>query len=166
MAYKRVSPQPVVEGGTGVQSATAYAVLTGGTTSTGALQSIASVGTSGQILTSNGAGALPTFQAPAGTTTLTYTAVNHAASPYTVLVSDDYLGADVTAGVISILLPNAPATGKVVIVKDKVGLAATSNITVTTVGGAVTLDGSTSFVMNTAYQSAEFIFNGASYEIF
>lgn len=49
-------------GGTGVTSTTAYAVLCGGTTSTGALQSIASVGTSGQVLTSNGAGALPTFQ--------------------------------------------------------------------------------------------------------
>jgi hypothetical protein len=66
MAYKRVSPQPVVEGGTGDSSLTAYAVLTGGTTSTGAIQSIASVGTSGQVLTSNGAAALPTFQAAGG----------------------------------------------------------------------------------------------------
>jgi hypothetical protein len=53
---------PVANGGTGATSQTAYAVLTGGTTSTGAYQSVASVGTSGQILTSNGAGALPTFQ--------------------------------------------------------------------------------------------------------
>jgi hypothetical protein len=57
---------PVTAGGTGVTSTTAYAVQCGGTTSTGALQSIASVGTSGQVLTSNGAGALPTFQAAAG----------------------------------------------------------------------------------------------------
>jgi hypothetical protein len=49
-------------GGTGANSATAYAVQCGGTTSTGAHQSIASVGTSGQVLTSNGAAALPTFQ--------------------------------------------------------------------------------------------------------
>lgn len=54
----------VANGGTGLTSATAYAVLCGGTTSTGAFQSIASVGTSGQVLTSNGAGALPTFQTP------------------------------------------------------------------------------------------------------
>ena len=54
---------PVAGGGTGLSTATAYAVLCGGTTSTGAFQSIASVGTSGQVLTSNGAGALPTFQA-------------------------------------------------------------------------------------------------------
>jgi hypothetical protein len=56
---------PVTLGGTGVASATAYALLAGGTTSTGAVQSIASVGTSGQLLTSNGAGALPTFQTAA-----------------------------------------------------------------------------------------------------
>jgi hypothetical protein len=53
---------PVVDGGTGLSTATAYAVLCGGTTGTGAFQSIAGVGTSGQFLTSNGAGALPTFQ--------------------------------------------------------------------------------------------------------
>lgn len=56
----------VTNGGTGIASATAYALLAGGTTSTGAFQSLASVGTSGQVLTSNGAGALPTFQTPAG----------------------------------------------------------------------------------------------------
>jgi hypothetical protein len=59
-------PVPVADGGTGRTGATAYAVQCGGTTSTGAHQSIASVGTSGQVLTSNGAGALPTFQAVAG----------------------------------------------------------------------------------------------------
>ncbi len=57
------NPLTVANGGSGVSSTTAYAVLCGGTTSTGNLQSIASVGTSGQVLTSNGAGALPTFQA-------------------------------------------------------------------------------------------------------
>lgn len=53
----------VPDGGTGRGTATAYAVLCGGTTSTGAHQSIAGLGTSGQVLTSNGAAALPTFQA-------------------------------------------------------------------------------------------------------
>ena len=52
----------VDQGGTGATSQTAYAVLAGGTTSTGAYQSVATVGTSGQVLVSNGAGALPTFQ--------------------------------------------------------------------------------------------------------
>ena len=42
---------------------TAYAVLTGGITGTGALQQVSGIGTSGQVLTSNGSGALPTWQA-------------------------------------------------------------------------------------------------------
>ena len=52
----------VGNGGTGATSHTAYAVICGGTTSTSPVQSVASVGTAGQVLTSNGAGALPTFQ--------------------------------------------------------------------------------------------------------
>lgn len=56
---------PVTDGGNGRSTATEYAVVCGGITATGAHQSIASVGTAGQILTSNGAGALPTFQDPA-----------------------------------------------------------------------------------------------------
>jgi hypothetical protein len=56
---------PVTAGGTGIATATAYALLTGGTTSTGAFQQVSGTGTSGQILTSNGAGALPTWQTPA-----------------------------------------------------------------------------------------------------
>lgn len=59
---------PVTNGGTGASSLTAYAVLCGGTTSTGAVQSVASVGTAGQVLTSNGAGALPTFQTATSST--------------------------------------------------------------------------------------------------
>lgn len=56
----------VADGGSGRSSATAYAVICGGTTGTGAHQSIAGVGTSGEVLTSNGAGVLPTFQAVTG----------------------------------------------------------------------------------------------------
>jgi len=56
------TPLTVANGGSGVAAATAYAVLCGGTTSTGAIQAIASVGTTGQVLTSNGAGALPSMQ--------------------------------------------------------------------------------------------------------
>lgn len=52
---------PVANGGTGDATLTAYAVLTGGTTTTNPIQSVASVGTSGQVLKSAGAGALPAF---------------------------------------------------------------------------------------------------------
>jgi hypothetical protein len=54
----------VANGGTGLTSTTAYGVLAGGTTTTGALQNIGT-GTSGQILTSNGPGVLPSFQTAA-----------------------------------------------------------------------------------------------------
>lgn len=65
-AWNSQDPAQVSKGGSGVSSTTPFAVLCGGTTPTSPFQSVASVGTAGQILTSNGAGALPTFQAPSG----------------------------------------------------------------------------------------------------
>ena len=89
----------VANGGTGDSSLTAYAVLTGGTSSTGAVQSVASVGTSGQVLTSNGAGALPSFQAASG-----------GFSPNsTINVYDDFLYYDV-GGITSVFISNIPWT--------------------------------------------------------
>jgi hypothetical protein len=61
---------PVANGGTGDSSLIAYSVLCGGTTTGGAIQSVVSVGTTGQVLTSNGPSALPTFQ-PAAPTSFT-----------------------------------------------------------------------------------------------
>ena len=55
----------VDQGGTGLSTTTAYSVVFTGTTATGNFQATAGPGTSGYILTSNGAGTLPTFQAPA-----------------------------------------------------------------------------------------------------
>jgi hypothetical protein len=53
----------VDQGGTGISTTTAYSVVFSGTTATGPFQAAAGPGTAGYILTSNGAGALPTFQA-------------------------------------------------------------------------------------------------------
>lgn len=60
------SPVTVPQGGSGLTSLTAYSLVAGGTTSTGNLQQISGLGTSGQVLTSNGSGALPTWQTGAG----------------------------------------------------------------------------------------------------
>lgn len=60
----------VANGGTGRSSNTANALIAGGTTTTNAHQSISN-GTSGHVLTSNGTGALPSFQAPASASPLT-----------------------------------------------------------------------------------------------
>jgi hypothetical protein len=154
----------VAGGGTGITSTTAYAPIAGGTTSTGPFQAITTgLSTAGYVLTSNGASALPSFQA-SGTALLAYTAVS--SGPYTVLSTDYYLGVTVSSTGISILLPNAPSTGRSYVVKDTAGGAATHNITVTTVGGSVNIDGSTSFVMNTNYESVELIYSGSAFEVF
>lgn len=56
----------VAGGGTGLSTTTAYGLIAAGTTSTGNFQQVSGTGNSGQLLTSNGAGALPTWQnAPA-----------------------------------------------------------------------------------------------------
>jgi hypothetical protein len=57
----------VDQGGTGLSTTTAYSVVFTGTTSTGNFQASSGPGTTGYVLTSNGAGALPTFQAAAAT---------------------------------------------------------------------------------------------------
>lgn len=62
MAYKRISPQPVDEGGTGASTLTDHGVVVGSGTSP---LSVTAAGSSGQVLTANGGGSDPTFQAPA-----------------------------------------------------------------------------------------------------
>lgn len=57
---------PVENGGTERASFTEYAVIVGGITPAGALQQVSGVGTSGQVLTSNGAAALPTWEDAGG----------------------------------------------------------------------------------------------------
>lgn len=54
------TPQTVPQGGTGRSTlTTAYGILTAGTTATGAIQTLPSLGTNNQVLVSRGAGALP-----------------------------------------------------------------------------------------------------------
>lgn len=52
----------VAGGGTGNTTFTAYSVICAGTTATGPFQNVSGLGSSGQVLKSNGAGALPTWQ--------------------------------------------------------------------------------------------------------
>jgi len=99
-----------------------------------------------------------------GLTNLAYTNVN--SSPYVVLVTDDYLSVDSSGGAITVQLPNAATLSRTFIIKDRTGSAATHNITVTTVGGAVNIDGATTFIMNTAYQAVSVIGNGSTYELY
>lgn len=130
--------------------------------STGADPVIANLTAGTGISITNGAGSITISSS--GSDVLTYTAVN--SSPYVVLSTDQFLGVDCSGGPITIQLPNAPSAGRVFYIKDSTGNANTNNITVTTVGGAVTIDGSTSYAMNTQYAAINVLFDGSTYQIF
>lgn len=114
------------------------------------------------ISITNGAGSITITNT--GGSSLSYTAVN--TTPYIVLPADQYIAVDATAAPITIQLPDAPATGRVIIVKDAKGRSATNLITITTVSGVDTIDGVNNFNFNTTFESANFIFNGVGYEVF
>lgn len=96
-----------------------------------------------------------------------YTNVNHAASPYTVLAGDDYISVDCSGGVVTLLFPNAPTANRTWIIKDRTGNAAASNISITTVGGTVTIDGSTTYKIVTNYGSVQMLANATpTYEVY
>ena len=130
--------------------------------STGADPVLATLTAGAGIAITNGAGSITI--ASTGTTTLNYTLVN--TTPYVVLLTDEFLGVDSSGGARTIQLPNAPATGSVWVIKDLTGSAATHNITITTVGGAVNIDAATTFVMNTNYESINVLFNGTVYLVY
>jgi len=124
----------VADGGTGRSSHTAYAVITGGTTSTAAQQSISSVGTSGQVLTSNGAGALPTFQAAAGgggDVTKVGTPVDNQVGVWTgdgTLEGDTALTFDDATDILAIGASGGLSFGAIAILNDTAGAMELSNI--------------------------------------
>lgn len=96
-----------------------------------------------------------------------YTNVNHAASPYTVLSTDYYLSVDTSAGVVTLLFPNAPTTNRLFVVKDRTGTSATSNISITSVGGTVTIDGLTTYKLASNFSSIQLLANATpTYEVF
>lgn len=131
---------------------------------TGGTYPAGSLGSAGNVWTSNGPGAVPTFQAASAL--IAITPLTHAATPYTVLSTDYFIAIIGSVGTFTAKLPNAPATGKVYVIKDSNGSAASFNIAVTTVGGTVTIDGQTTYTMATNYQSISVIFDGTNYEVF
>ena len=105
----------VTEGGTGVGTFTAYSVICGGTTATGDLQNVVGVGTSGQVLTSNGAAALPTWQ---DNTSMAYVEATGATQAMAVQTA---YGANRGAGV-AFSLPATAAAGTVMKITGILGL--------------------------------------------
>lgn len=98
--------------------------------------------------------------------TVEYTNVTFAMSPYTVLSTDYFISCNTSGGAITILLPNSPTQYSTFVIKDRTGDALTNNITLSTPGGVVTIDGETTYIFDENYESIEVLFNGSTYEIF
>jgi|SRR5277367_583218 len=165
----------VVGDGTTITIAGTANTLTASLVGTGAIQTLTGSTSGGAISPSAGnininagtgitvIGTTNTLTIASNSTTA-YTNVN--TSPYVVLSTDSYLSVDSSGGAITVQLPNAATLGRTYEIKDRTGSAATHNITVTTVGGAVNIDGATTFVMNTAYESIAIMGNASTYEVF
>jgi hypothetical protein len=133
---------------------------------TGAVQNLADgLGNAGKFLMSNGVGFEPTWE-DAASANLTITEIDDTDSPYTVLSTDQFMSCDVSNDPITLLLPNSTTTGRVIYIKDSLGNAGSENISVTTVGGVVEIDGETTYVINTDYQSINLVFDGNRYLVF
>lgn len=105
----------VANGGTGKTTFTAYSVITAGTTATGAFQNVVGVGTSGQVLTSAGAGALPTWTSlvsPAGPW------VDQTTASVTMTTNTGYTSDD-GASLVTFTLPTTAAIGDYVEINGK-----------------------------------------------
>ena len=170
----------VLGGGTGAVSFNTNGVVISNTSTTGALASLSL--TSGQLIiggTSTPSAATLTagngvsitngnnsITLKATANFMAVTSITNLSSPYTVLTTDQFIAANSTSGTISVLLPNAPSTGQIWVIKDSAGTVLTNAISVTTVGGTVTIDGQTTYTFTSNYQSISVIFDGSNYEIF
>jgi hypothetical protein len=132
----------VAGGGTGNTTFTAYSVICAGTTATGAFQNVSGVGSSGQVLTSTGAGALPTWQSVADIGGWTATS-----GTFTATASTNYF----LTGASTVTLPASPSTGNTV--RFAVATASSCVITGNT-GQTIRVSSTTSSVAGTATNTA------------
>lgn len=126
----------VLNGGTGNNTATSYAIVTGGTSATTPFQQVASLGTAGQALTSNGAGALPSWQQTfTGLMEPLASPVTAAQSPYAASAGQ-YVPVDTTSGNVTITMPSGPGDKAVIGIKHVIQ-GGTNAVYWNTTGGAV-----------------------------
>lgn len=85
------------------------------------------------------------------------------ASTVTIGSSDYFLCLDPTSNAITANLPSSPPTGMTFLIKDCTGQAATHNITVTPNSGNI--DGSSTFVMSTNFQSIAVTYSGSQWSV-
>lgn len=118
----------VAVGGTGNTTFTAYSVICAGTTATGVFQNVSGLGSAGQVLTSAGAGALPTWSNPTDGVI-----VNQNSSSVTMVAGSRYY-INNGASLVTATLPGTAAQGDIFIIVGgssggwKVGQAAGQTI--------------------------------------
>lgn len=146
------NPLTVANGGTGNATLTAHAVLLGEGTSTVAF---AGPGTTGYVLTSNGASSNPTFQAPNGGYSTTTVTTTYTASTFNVIL------ANATSGAFTVTLPSAASSANLAYIIKKID--STANVVTIMGNGADTIDGVNTQPLNTQWQSYIMISNGTSW---
>lgn len=114
------------------------------------------------ISISNGAGSI-TISANISGQVVNYARVS---GTYTASATDYFISCDTSGGTVTVRLPNSTTTGRIFVIKDGTGNAVTNPITITTPGGAVDIDASTSYIMDVGFEAIEVIFNGTSYEVY
>jgi hypothetical protein len=101
---------------------------------------------------------------------IVFTGVNTYSANHTTVFNEYMICVDTVtaAGAVTIQLltsPETPLTGQTFVVKDSTGSANTFNITVSGTSAGFNIDGATTYVINTSYGSATFIFNGTQWSI-
>jgi hypothetical protein len=88
------------------------------------------------------------------------TAISNINSPYTCPTSEEIVGVDVTSGPVTVTLPvaNSVASGKVIIVKNELGNAATNSITIQRNGTDLINASSTSVFISSGTATGSFRF--------
>lgn len=96
-----------------------------------------------------------------------YTNVTHAMSPYVVLTTDNYISVDCSGGAVTLNFPNVPTFKETWIVKDRTGNASANNISITTPGGTVTIDGLTTYKVTSNFGAINLLANATpTYEVY
>ena len=91
------------------------------------------------------------------------TSITSANSPYQVVSTDNIIAANSTVGPITVNLPPSPTTGDTYFVKDSFGQSATNHITLN--GGAINIDGSSTYVMASTYEAVTIFYNGTMWNV-
>lgn len=121
--------------------------------------------TSGNVITSASGNTLTIYETQAQEVT-GYFQITVLDTPYTAADNDYYISVDASGGAVTVLLPDAPLSRRMFLVKDASGSAAVNQITITTPGGTTLFDGATSYILDTPYEAVLLTFNNVSYEAF